>query len=281
MELSLLNIGYSRPDARWNWKDVRSPFARIYYVVEGEALTRFGGSEYRLVPGRLYLTPPFTLHEDESRGPFSLYYIHFFDEPAGRESVFDSYDFPVEAAARTSDAEMIERLLELNPGRHLPDIDPLRYDNMPSFRRCADYNRRLPLHVLAETRAILSILLSRFIEDASPKPASRDRRILESLAYIHQNIDSELSVSAIASAACLSTDHFIRLFRHSTGHTPLGYIHKKKIERAQLLLLTTEMAVKEVAFELSIDNISYFNRLFKRLTGKTPGRYRAEAAAWH
>jgi AraC-like DNA-binding protein len=46
------------------------------------------------------------------------------------------------------------------------------------------------------------------------------------------------------------------------------------MEKAQLLLLTTNQTVKDIAYSLSFDNIGYFDRTFKRLTGVTPGEYR-------
>lgn len=58
--------------------------------------------------------------------------------------------------------------------------------------------------------------------------------------------------------------------------TPLKYINLKKIEKAQLLLLTTDISIRDIALELAMDNISYFNRMFKLHIGKTPTEYRAE-----
>ena len=58
------------------------------------------------------------------------------------------------------------------------------------------------------------------------------------------------------------------------GTTPLQYINQKKIEKAQLLLITEELAVKEIAFQLAFDDYSYFSRLFKKTTGVTPQEYR-------
>ena len=56
--------------------------------------------------------------------------------------------------------------------------------------------------------------------------------------------------------------------------TPLQYIVKKKIEKAQLLLITKDLAIKEIAYTLGYDNYSYFNKLFKKQTGLTPQTYK-------
>ena len=57
--------------------------------------------------------------------------------------------------------------------------------------------------------------------------------------------------------------------------SPVQYITRKRIERAELLLLTENLPVKEVAFELGFSDLSYFIRLFKKVTGKTPGENRS------
>lgn len=59
-------------------------------------------------------------------------------------------------------------------------------------------------------------------------------------------------------------------FQKELGTTPLQYINQKKIEKAQLLLITEELAVKEIAFQLAFDDYSYFNRLFKKQPALLP-----------
>ena len=49
---------------------------------------------------------------------------------------------------------------------------------------------------------------------------------------------------------------------------------KKKIEKAQLLLITKDLAIKEIAYTLGYDNYSYFIKLFKKQTGLTPQTYK-------
>lgn len=103
-----------------------------------------------------------------------------------------------------------------------------------------------------------------------------DERVNKCLQYIHENVDKNITISDLADIACITEDHFIRIFKKEVNCTPIKYINLKKLEKAQLLLLTTDMPIKDIAFELSADNISYFNRSFKNHTGKTPGQYREE-----
>ena len=60
------------------------------------------------------------------------------------------------------------------------------------------------------------------------------------------------------------------------GTSPLQYINKKKVERAQLLLCTTDMPVKEVAYRIGFNDQSYFIRMYRKVTGTTPQEYRKQ-----
>ncbi|MDR0507039.1 MAG: AraC family transcriptional regulator [Dysgonamonadaceae bacterium] len=272
--LLLLNIGFLELNANWNWKEIYSPFARFYYVKAGNAVTYIHGKKYALEPGYLYLTPPFSLHSDECNDYFSLYYIHFYENISNKESIFDRFDFPVKVQASLLDLQLIERLHVLNPNRCLTNIDPKIYDNPITMSQTAAYNSVLPQHVLIETQGALSILMSRFFEFKTVKSFNNDARINKSLQYIHSHINSDISVGELAAVACVSDDHFIRIFKKEMHTTPVKYINIKKIEKARLLLLTTDLSIRNIAMDLSIDNISYFNKIFKQHTGKTPMEYR-------
>ena len=276
LDFILLNIGFSELNADWNWRDIYSPFARIYYVKEGEAKTRINNEVYHLRPKHLYLTPPFTLHDDECDNCFSLFYIHFFENVFDKESIFEKYDFPVEISASPLDLLLIENLLEINPDRHLQSIDPEQYDNPPTFSHYLAANKQIALHTIIETQGILYQLVAKFIKHAVPKSGNKDHRISKCLQFIHENSGKNISISQLADIACLTEDHFIRVFKKEVNTTPLRYINLKKTEKAQLLLLTTDIPIRDIAFELSMDNISYFNRIFKQYTGKTPSAYRNE-----
>lgn len=271
---SLLNIGYARLHATWNWDNIYSPYARLYYVNGGCAKLRINGTIHRLRPGYLYLIPPFTKHDDICNSFFSLYYIHFYEQFGTGIELFDSLNFPVEADAESTDLQLIKRLNEINPNRELDYFDPQLYDNPPTISRYKENNKELPSHLLLETSAIITILMSRFHKGSSLKKKNMDTRISASLEYINRNINQYLSIEALACTACVTPDHFIRLFRSELGYTPRQYINRKKIERAQLLLISTEMSVADIAYSLNIENLSYFTRLFSQLTNKTPKQYR-------
>ena len=94
------------------------------------------------------------------------------------------------------------------------------------------------------------------------------------LSFIDANYDRDLSLAELASAAGMSTFHFSREFKRTTGKTPHQYLMKFRVDRAKTLLAQSEMPLIEVGLRSGFSHQSHFTRLFRRLTGTTPQAYR-------
>lgn len=274
LNLLLLNVGLATHNADWNWKDINSPFTRIYYVAEGSAYLLLPTGEQELKKGYLYLIPAFTVHSYRCNALFSHYYIHLYEETRMKTSFFDEWDFPVEVAANQLDLDLVMRLCEINPAMKLKQSNPDTYDNNPTLIENIIRNKQRALFERIESRGITYQLFSRFLKDAKPKIEVSDDRIQKVMHFIRKNIYEKMTISQLSGFCNLSDDHLIKLFKKETGSTPLQYINHKKIEKAQLILAFNDMPIKNVAYALSFDNHSYFNRLFKATTGLTPQEYR-------
>lgn len=273
--LTLLNVGLAHHQADWNWHNVRSPFARIYYIVEGHAQVLLPDRRLELHEGRLYLIPPFTTHHYVCDGRFTHYYIHFYEQKdASRQGIFDEWDMPNEADALTNEQAMMKHLCQLMPHLKLPDSNPETYDNHAMLMNVLQEEGRRPLYERMEVQGILQILLSRFLHHAHKRLVAHDRRVQHALTYIHQHTDDKIELDTLAAETCVSKDHLIRLFRHATGETPASYITRRKLERAELLLATTAMPIKNIAAQLGYDDTSYFIRVFRKHSNMTPQEYR-------
>lgn len=269
-----LNMGFADLDGNWNWKDVRSPFARLYYVTEGEAEVIMPSYTIHLRPGYLYLVPSFALHTNRCRGHFCHYYIHLYEDPSSEVHIFEDLELPYEVKGSSLDEQLFARLVANNPTMKLIETDPSCYDNTPQL---IDNLRRDKLRNLSdrlETRGIVYQLLSRFLRHAVSKVRTNDDRIQQSLFFIRKNLSEISDIEQLVANSGLTKDHFIRLFKKTMNYTPMQYITMRKIERAEILLSTTDMTVKDVAHALGYDDHSYFNRLFKKEVGLTPRDYR-------
>jgi AraC-like DNA-binding protein len=258
----------------WNWKNVRSPFARLYYVTEGTARVQLPTGVYTLRPNHLYFIPAYTMHSYICDAPFSHYYIHIYEDMQSDTGILEQWDYPVEVKAASGDLELVKRLCFINPFLKLQQPDPDVYDNHQTLVSNLELNQRRPFSDKVESRGILYILMSRFLKHATPKADVRDDRIQLTLAHIRNHLGEKLDIEQLAEKAGMSKDHFIRVFKHQTGETPNAFITKRKLEKAELTLVTTNMAVNRIADCLGYDDYSYFNRIFKKNSGMTPQQYR-------
>ena len=275
LKLIILNVGYAVHDGDWNWNDVRSPFTRLYYVTEGSAQVMTPSGLFTLTPGHLYLIPTFVLHTDIDPSRFEHFYVHVYEDVSSKRRVFEDFDFPFELEAGPLDLDLFRRLCELNPSSELGQLNPSSYHQDSTFRKNLENITARPLWNDMESRGIVYQLVSRFLKDARPKVSTVDDRIHTVLSYIHRNLDKQINTSDLVAIACLSNDHFIRVFKREVGDTPMNYITMMKMQRAQLLLATEKGSIKNVAYGLGYDDHSYFNRVFKSKVGMTPQQYRA------
>lgn len=270
----MLNVGFASHDGDWNFTDINSPFSRIYLVTEGSAEVEIEGKTHNLTPGHMYIIPAFNTHTDKCTGIFKHYYAHIYEESGSGDDILTSYDFPFEIEARDIDRLLFESLAGNNGEMILKSSDPRKYDNKNSLIECVKFNRRRPIYVRMESMGIISQFLGRFMEYGRPKYQTSDRRIRQALKVITDNIDRQINIDEIAANLCMSKGHFIRLFKHEVGCTPVQFIIDRKIMRAKLMLASESIMAKEIAYKLGYGEVSYFTRLFKKQVGMTPLEYR-------
>lgn len=274
LNLLMLNVGFAHHDSDWNWKNVCSPFSRIYYVTKGQAWLHLPSGVVELKPGRMYIIPAYIQHSYECDGVFEHYYLHIYEGYKQESNVFDFYDFPQEVEAKENDEQLFALMCELHPEATLPASDPSSYDNNTKFTDYVHRYTKMPLYEKMELRGIILMLFSRFMQYAQPRLWTRDERMNKALKYIHANMYDDINIEVLASHVCMTKSYLIRLFKRNLGIPPLQYINQKKVERAQLLLITEDVSVKEIAYTLGFNDHSYFIRLFKKISGATPQEYR-------
>jgi transcriptional regulator GlxA family with amidase domain len=99
-------------------------------------------------------------------------------------------------------------------------------------------------------------------------------RLQRALDVIEQNLNGEIRLSDLASAARLSPNHFSELFRQSIGTSPYRYVLTRRVECAKRLLRDSLLGVLDIALAVGFSDQSHFSKVFRRSTGMTPGGYR-------
>jgi len=130
----------------------------------------------------------------------------------------------------------------------------------------------------------MAILLFRHYSDGPtetpiPRGGLGQYRLNKVLGYIEAEMENSLSVAALASVADLSLQHFSVAFLASTGLRPHRFVLNCRIERAKLLLLTTDMSIAEISLAVGFANQSHFAERFRQTAGMTPLRFRLERKA--
>ena len=82
-------------------------------------------------------------------------------------------------------------------------------------------------------------------------------------------------MTEMARLAGFSSTHFNRQFTFLFGMSPTRFIHSLRVEKARQLLIHTDRAVGEIALDTGYHDQSHFPRHFRRLSGMTPGHFRA------
>ena len=270
LHLLILNVGLAIHNADWNWRNVNSPFTRLYYVTEGAARILLPTGIQELKPDHLYLVPSFTTHSYLCDTHFVHYYLHIYEDHQSESSILEDFSFPTEIPAGDLELPLIKRLCGINPTMQLPQSDPTSYDNNPTLIKNIIKNKQRTFCDKVESRGIVYQLMARFLKDAQPKTEINDDRIQKVLSYIRKNIYKTIDIDSLAAISCLSKDHFIRLFKKEINNTPLQYINQKKIEKAQLILITDSMPVKNISAECGFTDAGYFSRVYAKSRGITP-----------
>ncbi|MEN2416275.1 AraC family transcriptional regulator [Flavobacterium mesophilum] len=115
-------------------------------------------------------------------------------------------------------------------------------------------------------------------KNLSEKKQEEKDLISSTIAFMRTKLTEKLTLEDLALTNQLSASHFSSLFRKGTGMSPLDYFIHLKLQKACLLLLTTEMRVKDIASELGYEDPYYFSRLFKKYINTSPLQYRSSSA---
>jgi transcriptional regulator GlxA family with amidase domain len=92
--------------------------------------------------------------------------------------------------------------------------------------------------------------------------------------YVDANLDRTITTRCLADIARLSSFHFCRAFRDSFGDSPHGYVIRRRMERAQGLMLTTAASLGQIAADCGLADQAHFNKLFRKFAGESPGAWR-------
>jgi AraC-like DNA-binding protein len=122
---------------------------------------------------------------------------------------------------------------------------------------------------------VFSLSIQYFFEELKNETREQHmhyKNIEKSIAYIHENLSQKITLEELSQIAMLGKTNYSVFFKKMTGMTVWEYIINARVELASSYLLENkeEYNISELAFQCGFNNSAYFNKIFKKLKGKTP-----------
>ncbi len=244
----------------------------VYYLLEGERCYFIGTKIYHLKQGSLVFVRRNVIHKtalsreahhDRILLEISRSYLESVFAITGELTLHDFFqDDCIILSLESEEQNFITELL-LALGRELGTKNS-------GFRLLAK-------SLVAE----LFIYAKRMENKTNPSASSRTddprhRQIEQIACYIAENCCSPLSLNSIAEQFYMNKCYLSRIFKEITGFTVNGYLHARRIQKARSLLIQNSMNISEVAEAAGYENLTYFERVFKKHTGMSPLEYRRQ-----
>jgi len=257
--LLVTDIGfYSEAQYHYRERKKGCPQNILIYCTDGEGWFETGDKRQVICKNQYVIIPENTPHKygTNNRRPWSIYWIHFTGK---RSQMFINHPNQIVDINQTSNSRFKDRILLFEEIYHNIEmgysIDNLEYANICLW------------HMLGSFR-----YLSQFRKIKEITPYSK---IDQSIHFMNNNINNKLTLRDLASQSKLSVSQYCSLFKKKTSRTPLNYFAHLKIRQASHLLDYSDLKINEIAFQLGFEDPFYFSRLFSKIMGKSPKKYRS------
>ncbi|MGJ7032442.1 helix-turn-helix domain-containing protein [Niabella hirudinis] len=257
-QLYVTDIGYY-PNAQYHYRERPQGTKEhvVIYCVNGKGICKVGGREYAVGPGELMLLPAHEPHEYHADAtlPWSIYWVHF--------KGLNSQDF-------------MNMMLRQFAGNLV--LLSYRDDRIRLFEQIyTTLEKGYSIHNLCYAGLSLQYFLTTcWFDNYDQPPAAANEMggVDGCIRFMRDNLDQTLSLQQIAAAANRSVPHIAALFKKGTGFAPIEYFNQLKVQRACQYLLYTDLRINEIAAKLGVEDPYYFTRMFTKIIGVSPLKYR-------
>lgn len=227
----------------------------LLYCTEGEGDVHLDGRDLKLKPNHYIIIPPHVAHHYKSsiKNPWSIFWVHFSGKNASilYERCYDKKEATVNFIPYD----------ELKLKIFIAIIQLLEFGFEKSSLELANIN--------------LKYFLSSFIYEPKPLAQISGRSTVQnSIEFMKENLKDSFKIEDFAARENLSVSRFSEVFRKETGYPPIHYFIKMKIHKSCQFLYFTDMNIKEICLKVGFTDQYYFSRIFKKIMGVPPSKYK-------
>jgi len=225
----------------------------FFWVLEGECFLLIDDEATIVRPGQLAYLPKGKkrMYTHASRR-FSMYEMAFSAEANGKN---------------------LMKILGLDENNFVVDISDK--ETMSSYFEKSHHAEMFknPIHDVEWCANILNIIKT-YAEARSAMKGKDSEFFAPVLKFMADSVGTKVTTEELAELLYTQPTYFIRKFTKAFGISPQSYFRRLKLFRAMNLLLSTDLAVEDIARKTGMDDASYFSRFFKKNCGVTPLEYR-------
>lgn len=253
--LTVYNTGTEKCRAGHCWGPAVRDHFLIHFIVGGKGVYTLAGKDYALSTGDMFFAPPgeSICYRADADDPWEYCWVGFQG---------------IDAAAMSARAGLTPE----SPVRHFDDLETPRrliYDIIHVSGVLTQDSMRMT-GCLCFFLAWLTETANRAEQRAEGSSMEHVRR---ACAFIANNYSRPISINEITRAVGVCRSRLYRAFEEQMGVSPARYLTHFRIEQARMLLETSDLSVKSVAYSVGFEDPLYFSRRFRELVGCPPRAY--------
>lgn len=247
----------------------------LIYIKKGCGIITVDFVPYQVCAGTIALIIPGQLHDIEQYEQESMEYENIIFNP----SILLS---------KTADASNTDFLTPLLNGTlSVPLLYTPDSPHYAELAACVDandeINRTTPtgyqLFIKSQLFMFFFILINKCVITEGTKKESKSLEKMKLiLKYVENHYMDKITIEAMANEVGLSQSHFMKYFKSTMGTSFIDYLNEYRLTMASRLLVSSESSILDIAAEVGFENLSYFNRTFKKKFAMTPREYRKKYA---
>ena len=244
--------GISYCDASYKIDRKNSNIYCFEYIIKGEGTIKVNGQEFTAMKGDIYILPKGCDH------------LYFSDDKNPWTKIWFNIKGPL--------VDNLMQAYKLNNIYLIKNLD-LKELFYKMFSAAKETNKDIEEIFQKASIIFHEILLKIYSKVEIPKTINNETA-LQLKQYINNHIESNLSIKTLSNYVFRSPSQTIRIFKKEYGVTPYDYLLSVKIETAKLLLINTNIPIKQIALKLKFADEHYFSNYFKSKTGYAPISFR-------